>query len=108
MWTKEQYKAYAQNAYRYSKEWLRGPWWFREKDQIAKFTGWVAAYTAILMGVAFLQFCTLQNTDKTTREALIAVQRAFVVVSGMTDETQQGPDGKIVSERYSILEPRSG
>lgn len=75
---KEKCKAYAYKAYIYCKEWLQGPWWFHEKEPLAKFTGWVAAFTGVLVVVSALQFCTLQSTDRTTHQALIASSRAWV------------------------------
>jgi hypothetical protein len=77
-WAKEKYKAHGHKAYIRSKEWLERPWWFHEKEPLAKFTGWVAAFTGVLVIVSALQFCTLQSTDKTTREALVASNRAWV------------------------------
>lgn len=83
MWTKEQYKAYQAEAYRRCKERFQGPWWFQENEPLARFTGWVAAYTGVLVVVSALQFCTLNNTDRTTREALVAGNRAWLApISG--------------------------
>jgi hypothetical protein len=89
---KEKCEAYAKDAYIRSKEWLKRPWWFQETDEVAKFTGWVAAYTGILVVVSALQFCTLQNTDKTTRDALIAANRAWV--SPITVSVPSLPSGQ--------------
>ena len=54
-------------------------------NEIARWTRVVGVWTRILAGVGvvttavlFLQFCTLHNTDKTTREALIAANRGWI------------------------------
>jgi hypothetical protein len=77
-WAKEKCKTYSYAAYIHCKEWLQRPWWFQEKEPLAKFTGWVAAFTGVFVIVSALQFCTLQSTDKTTREALVTSNRAWV------------------------------
>src|ERR1700683_5502081 len=81
---KEKYKAYCCNTYVHCKKWLSRPWWFQETDPIARFTGWVAAFTFVLVLVSFLQFCTLQSTDKTTRDALTASNRAWIAPTNAT------------------------
>lgn len=75
---KEKYKPHALSAYAKYKEWSNGPWWFQEKEPLNRFTGWLMAYTAVLVAVSSLQFCTLQNTDRTTRDAVIAANRAWL------------------------------
>ncbi|MGD0027296.1 MAG: hypothetical protein ABSC37_22220 [Xanthobacteraceae bacterium] len=77
-WAKEKYKTYSHKAYIRGKEWFQRPWWFQEKEPLPKFTGWVAAFTGVLVVVSALQFCTLRSTDRTTRDALIASSRAWV------------------------------
>ncbi len=58
--------------------WSGRPWWFQQTDPVAKFTGWVAIYTAVLCGVSGLQFLALLSTDRTTHQALVAANRAWV------------------------------
>jgi hypothetical protein len=78
---KEQQESSYKHAYAKCKKYFKGPWWFQEKDAVARFTGWLAVYTGVLVIVSALQFCTLNNTDKTLRdtlEASDASNRAFV------------------------------
>lgn len=74
MWTKEQYKTRKAETYRRCKEWFNRPWWFQESDPVAKFSGWVAAYTLMLVIVSALQFHILQSAEHTSRQT----QRAWV------------------------------
>jgi hypothetical protein len=61
MWTKEQYKAQYTKANEAYKNWLKRPWWFQEKEPIARFTGYVGLFTFVLAVVAGLQTCVLSN-----------------------------------------------
>jgi hypothetical protein len=61
------------------------------KDELAKWTRALACWTGALVLVAvisafisFFQWRALVRTDETTREALISVQRAFVVIKDFT------------------------
>lgn len=67
MWTREHYKANCEKARRYFKIWRKRRWWFNEREPISRFTGWLAAYTAVLMVVGLLQWCTLEKTNQTMR-----------------------------------------
>jgi hypothetical protein len=85
--TKEQYKAYAAHKYHHYKEWLSEPWWFQEKEPLAKFTGWVAAFTFVLVIVAALQLCTLEKTDQTLNQTFLVGNRAWIspITIALTD-----------------------
>src|SRR5438477_6454456 len=60
-WAKQQYDACKVSALRYAKTVLERPWWFKEKEPVARFTGWVAIYAFALATVAGLQTCILNN-----------------------------------------------
>jgi hypothetical protein len=92
-WAKQQYEACKTYAGRYYKKLCDAPWWFKEKDPVAKFTGWVAAYTGVLVLVATLQLCTLNSTDRTTNAALIAANRAWVgpIAATMSNPVKDQP-----------------
>jgi len=36
-WAKQKYETYKASAYRYAKEYFERPWWFQEKEAIARF-----------------------------------------------------------------------
>lgn len=76
--TKKKCKTDALKAYARSKKWTDGSWWFQEREPLNRFTGWLMAYTCVLVIVSALQFCTIQNTDTTTHDALVAANRAWV------------------------------
>jgi hypothetical protein len=99
-WAKEKYKAYTEKARIGCKEWFQRPWWFQEQDPLAKFTGWVAIYTGILVLVSALQFCTLQSTDRTTHEALIAANRAWIGPTATTVPSLPNGQGFDVTVQY--------
>jgi hypothetical protein len=65
------------------KIWRCPKWWFRQKEPVARLTGWLAAFTACLVMVSVLQWCTLKRTDETilrTLEIQRLEQRAWVQV----------------------------
>lgn len=59
--TKQKYEACKAYARRYYEKICNRPWWFKEKEPVAKFTGWVAIFTLLLALVAGLQTCILSN-----------------------------------------------
>jgi hypothetical protein len=75
--------------------------WRRKADPVSHFTKWLAGFTGALVLVAFLQWWTLENTDRTTREALIVANRAWIspvraeLVTGVDD-----PEGPTVMVHY--------
>jgi hypothetical protein len=78
IWTKQKYEACKANSKRYAEKGFGGPWWFRQTDPIARFTGWVALFTLVLAGVAGLQTCVLSNQLTEMR----AEQRPWISLVG--------------------------
>lgn len=74
-WAKQQYETCKETTCTYYKKWFKGPWWFQETDPIARFTGWLAAFTAVLVFVSVLQFCTLSSTTGIMRSQLDILER---------------------------------
>lgn len=56
-------------------------WWFNKSDPMAKLTGWLAAFTGLLVLVTLGSIYVLKKTDDTLR----AGQRAFVFVKFQPD-----------------------
>ncbi|MDQ6867841.1 MAG: hypothetical protein M3178_05395 [Pseudomonadota bacterium] len=52
------------------KKWCNGPWWFQQNDPTVRLTGWLTTYTFLLVIVAGLQFCALEQTDQRMRDQL--------------------------------------
>jgi hypothetical protein len=73
-WTKQKYETYKAATHRYVKKWFEGPWWFQEKEPVARFTGWVALYTLALACLGGLQTCILSNQLREMR----VEQRAWI------------------------------
>jgi hypothetical protein len=63
----------------------------RAARKTATATAWIAAFTVAIAGVGVLQWRALIRTDETTREALVSVQRAFVVVHDFLHENITAP-----------------
>lgn len=107
MWTKEQYKARAADTYHRCEEWFKGPWWFKEKEPVAKFTGWVMAYTGLLAIVAALQLCTLERTDQTLHKTLVTANRAWLApLEARLDG--EIVDGETVKVKLSVINTGRG
>lgn len=71
-WAKLQYETYKERAYSAYKKCFEEPWWFQEKEPIARLTGYLTLYTGVLAIVATLQFCALHDTDEKIGRQLLA------------------------------------
>jgi len=66
--------------------------------------GLVAVYTLFTAGLLVLGKCSVDAT----RESFAAVQRAFIVVSGLKEETVRDDAGKVTGYRFSPIIRNSG
>jgi hypothetical protein len=53
-------------------------WWFKQREPIDRFTGWLVAWTASLFIATCINACILWVTDKTLNDTMINGQRAYV------------------------------
>jgi hypothetical protein len=67
-------------------------------------SGAVAVYTILTLVIVIISRCSLNET----RESYSAVQRAFVVVSGMKQEVNHDPNGKPISYSFAPVIRNSG
>jgi hypothetical protein len=72
----------ASRAQRKSKKHPEAPvkWWFQEKEPIAKFTGWLVAWTFLLFLATIISAAILYKTDETLRVTLEVTQRPWVAL----------------------------
>jgi hypothetical protein len=96
MWTIEKQKAHASDQYRRCKKWFKRPWWFNEIEPIARFTGWVMAFTGVLVIVASLQFCTMNSTERWIADTMVAANRGWIRVNSINLESAAEIDAPIV------------
>jgi hypothetical protein len=89
MGAREQYEAKKAEAQKKKDECRPIPlWWLGQRDPIARFTLYVAAFTFALFGVGVLQYKILKQADDTSRLR----DRAFASVDGLEVRPQKQGD----------------
>jgi hypothetical protein len=56
-------------------------WWFKQREPIDRFTGWLVAWTALLFIATIVSAGILWKTDNTLRETLEVNQRPWLAIS---------------------------
>ena len=62
----------------------RRHWWFNHPDPVAKFTGWVAAFTMILSSIATIQLITFIKSERAFLSVLPASQNRLAPSQSQT------------------------
>jgi hypothetical protein len=72
---KEQYEA-KKRAYETKAD--KKKWWFKQREPIDRFTGWLVVWTAMLFMATVGSVVVLHSTDEKLRESYAVVQRPFI------------------------------
>jgi hypothetical protein len=75
MGAKEQYEA---NKRAYETKEDKKKWWFKQREPIDRFTGWLVVWTALLFIATVGSVVVLHSTDEKIKESYAAVQRPFI------------------------------
>jgi hypothetical protein len=73
-----------------------GKWWFRQRNPIDRFTGWLVVWTALLTLATGLSAFVLYKTDHTLRRTVVATQRPWIKASVEASGIRFTPEGGLI------------
>jgi hypothetical protein len=110
MTARERYEAKKREERRLQEEHQdRSKIWFRQRNPIDRFTGWLVAWTALLCVATVLSVIVLNKTDHTLQRTVVATQRPWL--SGkpeLTGAVRFIPDGSGLAQNFQITLKNGG